>query len=93
VGREVEEEVGVSIFERYSSALFFVLNRALARARAIELDFTDGGDEEETMCPVCHESTSLLYIPLLGFTVIDPSRPSLRKQRQDFEMRTRSVRR
>ncbi|KAN0118821.1 SNF2 family N-terminal domain containing protein [Russula decolorans] len=32
-----------------------VRRRALARARAIELDFTDGGDEEETMCPVCHE--------------------------------------
>ena len=90
MGREDEEEVSVSIFERYSSALFFILNRALARARAIELDFTDGGDEEETMCPVCHESTSLLY---LGFTVIDPSRPSLRKQWQDSEMRTRSVRR
>ncbi|KAH9958710.1 SNF2 family N-terminal domain-containing protein [Russula dissimulans] len=29
--------------------------RALARARALELDFTQGGDEEDTMCPVCHE--------------------------------------
>ncbi|KAI0290312.1 SNF2 family N-terminal domain-containing protein [Russula brevipes] len=26
-----------------------------ARARAMELDFTNGGDEEDTMCPVCHE--------------------------------------
>ncbi|KAI9457065.1 SNF2 family N-terminal domain-containing protein [Russula earlei] len=30
-------------------------NRALTRARAIELDFTNGEDEEDTMCPVCHE--------------------------------------
>ncbi|KAH9054910.1 SNF2 family DNA-dependent ATPase [Lactarius vividus] len=29
--------------------------RALDRARAIELDFTNGADEEDTMCPVCHE--------------------------------------
>jgi len=29
--------------------------RAAARARAIELDFTNGADEEDTMCPVCHE--------------------------------------
>jgi hypothetical protein len=35
-------------------------NRALARARALELDFTTGGNEEEdTMCPVCQESTPL----------------------------------
>ncbi|KAI0255631.1 SNF2 family N-terminal domain-containing protein [Lactifluus subvellereus] len=29
--------------------------RALARARAIELDFTNGGDEQDSICPVCHE--------------------------------------
>ncbi|KAI9435461.1 SNF2 family N-terminal domain-containing protein [Lactarius indigo] len=29
--------------------------RALDRARAIELDFTNSADEEDTMCPVCHE--------------------------------------
>lgn len=46
----------------YHQLYFRVLNRALARARAIELDFTDGGDEEETMCPVCQESKPLLRL-------------------------------
>jgi hypothetical protein len=69
VGREVEEEVGLSNLERWfsGSALFSYTLRALTRARAIELDFTDGGDEEDTMCPVCHDSTPLLHLPLLGF--------------------------
>jgi hypothetical protein len=62
VGREVEEEVrGTSTIRptviRISSISVHV-NRALARTRAIELDFTNGGDEEDTMCPVCHESTT-----------------------------------
>ena len=46
---------------------FRASKRALARARAIELDFTNGVDEEDTMCPVCHESMPLLHLPLLGF--------------------------
>ena len=61
----------------YHQLYFCVLNRALARARAIELDFTNGGDEEETMCPVCHESRSLLR--LSHQALVDPSQPSLRK--------------
>ncbi|KAI9451415.1 SNF2 family N-terminal domain-containing protein [Lactarius psammicola] len=32
-----------------------IKKRALDRARAIELDFTNGANEEDTMCPVCHE--------------------------------------
>jgi hypothetical protein len=40
-------------------------NRALDRARAIELDFTDGGKEEDTMCPVCRESTRAPSCPIL----------------------------
>jgi hypothetical protein len=43
---------------------FRASKRALTRARAIELDFTDGEDEEDTMCPVCHESTPLLHPPV-----------------------------
>jgi hypothetical protein len=39
--------------------------RALDRARAIELDFTDGGKEEDTMCPVCRESTRAPSCPIL----------------------------
>ncbi|KAA1467021.1 hypothetical protein DENSPDRAFT_831976 [Dentipellis sp. KUC8613] len=27
----------------------------LARARALELDFTEGGDEDDSTCPVCHD--------------------------------------
>lgn len=42
----------------------FAPRRALARARAIEIGATNGGNEE-TMCPVCHESTPLLLV--LGF--------------------------
>ena len=41
--------------------------RAMTRARAMELDFTNGEDEEDTMCPVCHDSTHpILYLLLLG---------------------------
>ena len=61
----------------YHRLYFCVLNRALARARAIELDFTDGGDEEETMCPVCHESKPPLRLSRQA--LVDTSRPSLRK--------------
>ena len=74
----------------YHQLYIRVLNRALTRARAIELDFTNGGDEEETMCPVCHESKSL-HLSRQAFS--RPSQPSLRKQWQESEMRTRSVRR
>ena len=56
---------------------FRVLDRALAHARAIELDFTDGGDEEETMCPVCQESNPLLCLSRQAS--VDPSHPRLRK--------------
>jgi hypothetical protein len=41
-----------------------LLNRALDRARALELDFTDGGNEEDTMCPVCRESTPAPQLPI-----------------------------
>jgi hypothetical protein len=63
----------------YHQLHFRVLDRALARARAIELDFTDGGDEEETVpvCPVCQESNPLLR--LYRQASVDPSHPSLRK--------------
>jgi len=50
-----------------ASSIYVLRNRALTRARAIELDFTNGGDEEEeTMCPVCHESTPLPRLHLPG---------------------------
>lgn len=61
----------------YHQLYFRVLNRASARARAIELDFTNGGDEEETMCPVCHESKP--HLRLSPQALVDPSQPSLRK--------------
>jgi hypothetical protein len=82
VGRKVKEEVGVSINLRtmVDSFIYFnVPDRALARARAIELDFTnDGNEEEDTMCPVCHESTPLHFI--YPFQVlIDDLQCSLRK--------------
>ena len=50
------------------TALFLHHRRALSRARAAELDFTGGGNEE-IMCPVCHESTPLqaLHLPVLSF--------------------------
>jgi hypothetical protein len=60
MGWEVEAEVGVSTFCVMVIGFIHMLrNRAAARARAIELDFTNGADEEDTMCPVCHESTPL----------------------------------
>ena len=63
VGREDEEEVrGTSTIRSMVIHISYIslhVNRALARARAIERDFTNGGDEEDTMCPVCHESTTL----------------------------------
>jgi len=61
---------------KYHQLYFRALNRALTRARAIELDFTNGGDEEETMCPVCHESKPLLLSHQVS---VDPSQPSIRK--------------
>lgn len=61
----------------YPQLYFRVFNRALARARAIELDFTNGEDEEETMCPVCQESKLLLHLSYQA--LVDPLRPSLRK--------------
>lgn len=60
MGWEVEAEVGVSTFCAMVVGFIYMLcDRAVARARAIELDFTNGADEEDTMCPVCHESTPL----------------------------------
>jgi hypothetical protein len=49
------------------TTLFLHHRRALSRAWAAELDFTNGGNEEEIMCPVCHESTPLLHLPVLSF--------------------------
>ena len=50
----------MNLREMVVGSIKMLRNRALARARAIELDFTTGGNEEEdTMCPVCQESTPL----------------------------------
>jgi len=62
MGGEIEAEVGCLTpgTVMIASSVYVLHNRALARARAIELDFTnDGNEEEDTMCPVCHESTPL----------------------------------
>jgi len=70
MGGEIEAEVSVSTpgAVMIASSNYLLRNRALTRARAIELDFTNGGDEEEgTMCPVCHESTPLPRLYSLAF--------------------------
>jgi hypothetical protein len=59
MGWELEAEVGMFHLWAMIANLFQSCDRAQARARAIELDFTNGGDEEDTMCPVCHESMPL----------------------------------
>ena len=66
MGRKVEAQVNRRAM--VVSPIEMLRDRALARERAIELDFTTGGDEEEdTMCPVCHESRPLphSYLPPL----------------------------
>lgn len=57
----------MSLREMVAGSIKMLRNRALARARAIELDFTTGGNEEEdTMCPVCQESAPfLVLVPLI----------------------------
>jgi phenylpropionate dioxygenase-like ring-hydroxylating dioxygenase large terminal subunit len=55
VGGENEKELGRARRVMGSEWVVKIKKRALTRARAIELDFTNGEDEEETMCPVCHE--------------------------------------
>ena len=67
MGCAIEEEVGASCPRDGSRLMIYMLpNRALDRARAIELDFTNGEGEEDTMCPVCHESKSAPQFPLSG---------------------------
>ncbi|KAH9985885.1 SNF2 family N-terminal domain-containing protein [Russula compacta] len=55
VGSESDKELARARRVMGSEWVVKLKGRALARARAIELDFTNGEDEEDTMCPVCHE--------------------------------------
>ena len=71
MGGEIEAEVGISTpgSVMIASFIYVLRNRALARARAIELDFTNGEDEEDTMCPVCHESTPFPHLHSPAFWI------------------------
>ncbi|KAH9017389.1 SNF2 family DNA-dependent ATPase [Lactarius pseudohatsudake] len=55
VSGESEKELARARRVMGSEWVVRIKKRALDRARAIELDFTNGADEEDTMCPVCHE--------------------------------------
>ncbi|KAH9990105.1 SNF2 family N-terminal domain-containing protein [Russula vinacea] len=55
VGGENEKELGRARRVMGSEWVVKVKKRAMTRARAMELDFTNGEDEEDTMCPVCHD--------------------------------------
>lgn len=64
MGSGSEEKVGASHLHNSCRFLIYMLpNRALDRALAIELDFTNtsGAKEEDTMCPVCHESMQVTH--------------------------------
>ncbi|THH13318.1 hypothetical protein EW146_g6890 [Bondarzewia mesenterica] len=55
VGSESDKELGRA--KRIMGAQWVdkVRKRALQQARAIELDFTDEGEDEDLTCPVCHD--------------------------------------
>lgn len=81
MGSGGEEKVGAShLHDSCRFLIYMLLNRALDRALAIELDFTNtnGAKEEDTMCPVCHESMQA-PLPIFLFPLNPPMR-SLRRQ-------------